>query len=187
MYDLELEPVTDKPISEIATDIFTPLADSSIGMTGQDLDPYQSEPEQGSSIELGGQDTDVDTLNIASGVPRSVDVQNLTGQSDSPPLWIGKGRSDISGSGSAGASVPLDNGQEGTTEIGHNINVLGPALAAAVSTQVPQQATSPQTSSAGQVNLMQTSQSGLSFGANMVLFFVLGVIGSIVAYGIVKG
>lgn len=192
---------TELPISEIHTDIFSPLADDAIGLSGEETDPYQSDPEQGSPVELGGQDTEDDTQTIAFGhssygpVTTTVHglkvhpavTQNLTGQSDSPPAATGVTQG-VSGSGPAAPTVPLGNDLDGSSEIGQTIASHGPSLAAAtLASPSSAQAAKTGKSASTQPTFFQTSQSGLSFGGNVVLFFVLGVVGSIVAYSLVKG
>jgi hypothetical protein len=156
-------------------DAFNPLADTASAMTGNDLDPEQTEPEPGSVVELGGQDVNATTLSIATGKATAATQQNLSGQSDSPPLFDGDSQQGaVSGSGSAASSVNTGS-HDGDTVILSAMHSLGGSLATGIFGRSPQQVTSPQTAGANQTVLVQTKESGLSFAANVVLFAVLGV------------
>jgi len=171
---------------ELHTDEFYPLSDDAEGLTGQFDDPNQSEPDLGSPVELGGQDTDDDTLTVArSGVPGVV-TQNLTGQSDSPPATSGQlSAGTIAGSGTAAGTVDTGT-HEGSTVVLSAMNSLGPSLAEGVLTQVAQQPTSPQSGAAGKVVLVKSSQSGLSLGAKILLVGILAFMGYFIVEGFVN-
>jgi hypothetical protein len=173
-------PVED---DEIHTDAFDPLSDDATELTGQYLDEDQSEPDLGSTVELGGQDTVEDTISIARNNVRPVVTQNLTGQSDSPPAVSGTSATGpVSGSGVAAGSVPLGS-KSGNTTILSAMNTLGPALAEGTLTESSQNVTSPQTSGAAQVVLVQTPSKGLSMPATIALVGVM----AFASYFLVKG
>jgi hypothetical protein len=164
-------------------DQFNPLSDDADGLTGVDLDDDQSEPDLGSPIELGGQDTDDNTLTISGDHVPGIVTQNLSGQSDSPPKFGGQlANGPVAGSGSAAGSVQTGSHNGDTTALAA-VGSLGPSLAEGLFTDTPQQVSSPQTSQAATTVLTKSSQSGLSLGANIVLFGVLGF----AAYFIVRG
>jgi len=157
-------------------DAFDPFSDDALEVTGEYLDASQPEPDLGSPVELGGQDTEANTLTVAaSPVPGAV-TQNLSGQSDSPAVVQGNNEGSISGSGSAAGSVNTGP-HDGDTTVLSAMSTLGPSLAEGFLSKTSQSSSSPQTSGAGKVTLIQTSQKGLSLGANMVLFGVLAVLG----------
>jgi hypothetical protein len=183
------------PISEIHSDIFDPLMDSSDGLSGESLDPDQSDPEQGSTVELGGVESDDDTFTIArAGIPIAlgtyhrgvattspvspVTTQNLSGQSTSPPAVNGT-ETHYSGGGTAAPTVPLTNKQPGTETVSAIYTAQGPSLATAAlaSSSNPQKSV---------FSLLQTGQSGMSLGGNLVLYFILGVFIAIVSASLMK-
>jgi hypothetical protein len=185
------------PISEDHSDIFTPLSDTAVGMSGEMPDVNQSDPEQGSVVELGGVDTDEDTFSISRGavpiatgtysvVSRDLPVnvpstttQNLSGQSSSPPAVNGTLPS-TSGAGPAAPTVPLNNTDEGTEDVSAVYETQGPSLATA---SLGSRASNVLES---EFSLLQTGDSGLSLGANLILYFVLGVAIAIVSTSLIK-
>jgi hypothetical protein len=162
------------PVSE-ESDAFDPLSDTADGLTGNELDPFQTDPEPGSVVELGGQDVNQNTLTIANGNATDATVQNLSGQSDAPPAVEGdSAEGSISGSGTAAATV-ISNEHDGDTTVLSAMSSLGGSIATAALTQSPPQTTSPQTAGASAVVLVQTSKSGLSLHSNFVLFGLLAI------------
>jgi hypothetical protein len=180
------EHVDELPLEDPTGEYFDPLADSAESLTGNDLDPYQTDPEPGTVVELGGQNTIQDTLSVAKGAT-GADTQNLSGQSDSPPALIGSNEEGpISGFGTAAGTVSTP-AHTGDTTVLSAISTLGPSLATGLLTESGQEVTSPQTSTASQVVLVQSSQSGLSLHANIVLMAVLFVGGYFIGRALFSG
>jgi hypothetical protein len=182
------------PISE-SGDEFDPYSDSTVGLSGEYPDENQSEPDLGSPVELGGQDTPANTLSVADGKATGPTTQNLTGQSDSPVAVSGSSSGgSFSGSGSAAGTVDLGT-HDGDTTVLSAMQTLGPNLAVHVLTGGTPTNPTPTPAGTGAVApaptnpvvLVQTKQSGLSLGANMILFAILAVVGVAIVGALIDG
>jgi hypothetical protein len=160
------------------------LSDDAVAVTGDvpDLNEETTEldPVVGSGPELGGQSTVAATsgsTGIGNGLTEADDV-NFTGMTESPMIANANGP-NINGSGVDAQQLPSrsfspQSVQQVVSDVTSSISKLGSSLAGSF--------TAPRKTTPGAMQLQQTSQAGLSFGANFFLFFILGAILALVIF-----
>jgi hypothetical protein len=155
-------------------------------MSGSDPDmndvTTEDDPVVGTPAELGGQDTTSATYGSNANAPgtglTNEDDVNFTGMSTSPMSPTASGP-NINGSGSDAQQVSSRSYASAATQVAANSTL---AASSHFGSSVAGSLLAPIKNIFAKPTLTQTSQKGLSKGAEMVLFFMVGVLIALIVF-----
>jgi hypothetical protein len=155
-------------------------------MSGSDPDmndvTTEDDPVVGTSAEMGGQDTTAATYGSNTAAPATgltdADDVNFTGMSTSPMSPTASGP-NINGSGSDAQQVSSRSYASAATQVAANSTL---AASSNFGSSITGSLLAPIKNLFAQTTLTQTSQKGLSKGAEMVLFFMVGVLIALIVF-----